>query len=122
MTVIQLLTAQPERKDKAFSFFGVFPFLQAAYIPYNIHLYTIEKRTSTLKNYIFAHSLTPVRRSVKRFYAKNCTFSENHSFVNKIHIIAFFVHTQRTEGSGFMRKKELTEAEKKDLQMKMEIQ
>ena len=54
MTVIQLLTAQPERKDKAFSFFGVFPFLQAAYIPYNIHLYTIEKRTSTLKKYVFA--------------------------------------------------------------------
>jgi hypothetical protein len=52
MTVIRLLTAQPEEKDKASSFFGVFPFPQVSFIPYDIRLDTIEKRTSTLKNYI----------------------------------------------------------------------
>lgn len=39
----------------------------------------------------------------------------------KIHIFGVFVHTLRTERGDFMRKKELTEAEKRDLQMKMEI-
>ena len=41
--------------------------------------------------------------------------------VYRIHIFFAFVHTVRTERGDFMRKKELTEAEKKDLQMKMEI-
>ena len=67
------------------------------------------------------HSLTPVMGSVKRFSGKNCIFSENQSCAYKIHKIAFFVHTVRTERGDFMRKKELTEAEKRDLQMKMEI-
>ena len=40
---------------------------------------------------------------------------------DKIHNIAEYVHTVRTKRGDFMRKKELTEAEKKDLQMKMEI-
>ena len=66
-------------------------------------------------------SLTPDIRSVKRFQGKTCIFSENHSYVYKIHKIVFFVHTTRTERGVFMKKKELTEAEKKDLQMKMEI-
>ena len=39
----------------------------------------------------------------------------------KTHIFFVFVHTVRTERGDFMRKKELTEAEKRDLQMKMEI-
>jgi len=59
--------------------------------------------------------------SVKRFCGKNCIFSENQSSVYKIHIFAVFVHTLRTERGDFMPEKELTEAEKKDLQMKMEI-
>jgi hypothetical protein len=41
--------------------------------------------------------------------------------VYKTHIFFVFVHTVRTERGDFMRKKELTEAEKRDLQMKMEI-
>ena len=67
------------------------------------------------------HSLTPVIGSVKRFCGKNCIFSENHSSAHKIHILMIFVHTVRTGRGGFMRNKELSEAEKKDLAMKMEI-
>ena len=67
MTVIRLLTAQPEEKDKAFFFFGVFPFFRASSIPYDMHPDTLEKRTSTLKNKYLPYSLTSDMRSVKRF-------------------------------------------------------
>ena len=66
-------------------------------------------------------SLTPVIGSVKRFQGKNCIFYENRLSAYKTHIFLAFVHTVRTERGDFMRKKELTEAEKRDLQMKMEI-
>lgn len=59
--------------------------------------------------------------SVKRFQGKNCIFSENRLCAYRIHIFLAFVHTVRTERGDFMGKKELTEAEKKDLRMKMEI-
>ena len=66
-------------------------------------------------------SLTPVIGSVKRFQGKICIFYENRLCVYKIHIFLVFVHTVRTGRGVFMKKKELTEAEKRDLQMKMEI-
>ena len=48
MTVIRLLTAQPEENDKGVFFFGIFPFPRASSIPYDMHPATLEKCASTL--------------------------------------------------------------------------
>ena len=132
MTVIRLLTAQPEKTDKAGFFFGIFPFFRVLAIPYDIHPNTLEKRTSTLKKMIFAHSLTPVYASVKRFSVNYCIFSEKHLIAYRIHILKERGNAKQNEGSGQAvnekmekrekkAKKELTEAEKRDLKMKYEI-
>jgi hypothetical protein len=53
MTVVRFLAVRPEERDKATFFFGVFPFPQTSATPYDIRLRTFEKRTSTLKIFIY---------------------------------------------------------------------